>query len=403
MAEIFNDQRVRGVVVTDPKAIHNNQPVLGVRVVDPGTLIIDNQRVLGARLAESETIYNDQPVLGVVLVEPGVRMYNNRPVVPVVDLSGGIAWSPAELFAGGVDGFWSGWLHPGNGRMFTTAGGSVPVSTFGQTVGRLVAAAPAGISATQNTSSSRPTLARWPRGGRKNLLPYSELFGQTGWSRFGAGGTTMPVILANGMPGFRFTADNAREYVAYAIADLAAGTYTISAYGEGGDPGSSVRAVSAASGDAIITIGDFATHGRRSVTFEWGGGNMQVLVGVGVNTNASGSFAVSGLQVVAGSEPLPYQRTTTAYDVVEAGVPEMWCLQNDGGDSLNVVLPAGDYDVLCLAVDGSMSRDSIESDGETAVNVLLVNGLADLIIRAGEFSSEDVESVEAYWGSALAE
>ena len=84
MAEIFNEQRKRGIVIVpDGTAIYNNQPVIGLREASDGVLFIDNQRVLGVQVIEDgSTIWNEQPVVGAVMIEDGRTMYNGKPVTP---------------------------------------------------------------------------------------------------------------------------------------------------------------------------------------------------------------------------------------------------------------------------------------------------------------------------------
>lgn len=93
MAQIFNEQRVLGIViVSDGTRLYNNQPVIGV--VDAGiSLFVGNARTLGVNVLAAATvgISNDQPVIGAVLIGDGRKLYNDQGVVPVTAISGVLA------------------------------------------------------------------------------------------------------------------------------------------------------------------------------------------------------------------------------------------------------------------------------------------------------------------------
>ncbi len=85
MADIFNEQRVVGVVfVPDGTTMYNGRPVVGVVSVADGVYFVDNQRVVkGVVISDGSVIYNDQPVLGVVDIQNGRKLYNNQLVIPL--------------------------------------------------------------------------------------------------------------------------------------------------------------------------------------------------------------------------------------------------------------------------------------------------------------------------------
>jgi len=85
VADIFNDQRVVGVVfVPDGTTMYNGRPVVGCYAVNDGVFFIDNQRVVkGVEITDGSVIYNDQPVIGVVDIQDGRKLYNNQLVTPL--------------------------------------------------------------------------------------------------------------------------------------------------------------------------------------------------------------------------------------------------------------------------------------------------------------------------------
>jgi len=93
MASLFNEQPVLGIrIVPDGTAMFNGLPVHGV--VDAGALatFVGNQRVRGVDvLTADKAVHNDQPVLGVVLILDARKLYNNQLVIPVRAISGVLA------------------------------------------------------------------------------------------------------------------------------------------------------------------------------------------------------------------------------------------------------------------------------------------------------------------------
>jgi hypothetical protein len=92
VATIHNDQPVIGVrLVSDGTVLHNNLPVIGI-VDATGETFLDNQRVLGVDVLDADVaMHNDQPVMGAVLIADGRDLYNNQLVIPVEAVSGVLA------------------------------------------------------------------------------------------------------------------------------------------------------------------------------------------------------------------------------------------------------------------------------------------------------------------------
>lgn len=99
-------------------------------------------------------------------------------------------FTPDALFAAGQPGHWPGGYDPALGRLWQDSAGVTPVTAAGQPVG-LVSRAAGTVDASQATALSRPTLARWPKGGRRNLLTWTEDFSNALWLKTGA--TVTPV------------------------------------------------------------------------------------------------------------------------------------------------------------------------------------------------------------------
>ena len=188
-----------------------------------------------------------------------------------------------------------------------------------------------GLHATQSTEASRPLYGIVPVSGRRNLLTQSEGFGATGWSKFGTSGTTTAATLSNGMPGFTISATGGREFYSQTLTALPAGTYTLSAFGQGATGATAVFGLFGTS--SVLGTGDFTSFGRAYVQLTHGGGNLEIRVGVGLSANATASVTISGLTLETGSTPTAYQRVSTDLDVTEAGVASVGYLRFDGSTS----------------------------------------------------------------------
>lgn len=127
MAQLFNKQRVLGVVVVDAaRTLYNNQPVIGVRAAADGVLFADNLRVIGVEeQAEGVAIWNDQMVIGVVVIEDDREIFNGWPVVPVSGLVPPLDPNPLAPFYGTGPGMIA--IHYATDSV-TPAGG--PVASF---------------------------------------------------------------------------------------------------------------------------------------------------------------------------------------------------------------------------------------------------------------------------------
>jgi len=169
---------------------------------------------------------------------------------------------------------------------------------------------------TQATVAARPLYALHPVGGVRNLLEYTEEWGvpTSPWTQGSFGGTTTSTTF-NDIPGFTVSATAAREFYQRSIT-LPAATYTISIYGElvSGSPTRAILTI----GSGFIVVGDFV-DGRASKTFTHAGGALTLRIGIGTDTNDTGSVTLAGIQLEEGSTATNYQRVGSFLDVSEEG------------------------------------------------------------------------------------
>jgi hypothetical protein len=209
-----------------------------------------------------------------------------------------------------------------------------------------------GCHAYQATSGARPTLARVPFGGRRNLLTYSDLTtgavsgtpgtGPTGWVATGTDGTLtvtsegLRIAVTAGRRGFHqvMTLNANTVYCFSAICDihtadsnhqiidfvgLPAGATKI-AY-QDGVPLTAFQDVVVGTNskiEVVVTVG--ATAGTTSARF-----------GAGVNNlNDVSDVTFKQIQFEVGSTRSTYQRVGSTHDVTEAGKADCWYLDSSG-------------------------------------------------------------------------
>ena len=217
-----------------------------------------------------------------------------------------------------------------------------------------------GNHATQSTPTARPIYGIEPVGGRRNLLTYSEQFDNAAWVKSLAtitadssvapdGTTTADAMVATAAAG------NVRE----PTVDGRAATFTVSAYAKAGTV-DRVRVIAVESvGFGKFAECDFNLTTQAQVTAQTGGWTVvsteMIPVGNGwfrcvlvftkdssaniltyiAHTSAAvsgSSVLIWGAQLELGSTASAYQRTTTQYDVTEAGVASTSYLAFDGVD-----------------------------------------------------------------------
>lgn len=338
-------------------------------------------------------------------------------------------WTPARLFASGQPGYWPGGYAPSSGRLYQDAAGVTPAATYGQPVG--LSRRQAGtVDPSQATALSRPTLARWPIGGRRNLLTWTEDFSNAVWTKgasitFGSDATGTFITSGAAFWSMMQTvaANLPREAVRYAstefkasgtnFATLLIGTPSDTRVGINLMTGeTAVISTPADAGNVIAVRSNPLEDGWWRVEVDYNtatafsptvGSKYAVLP----STTLAGNGAPVGSSVYArnlasNDKPGPYQRVTTAYDITEAGVPDVWHLSNDGGDSLPVSLPAGTYGRACVDAAGVVVVDSVTNPSNALVPSAVGSTQADVILRQGAFSPEEDAQIRAYWGGLYA-
>lgn len=356
-------------------------------------------------------------------------------------------WNPSELFPNAEKGFWPGGYDPASGRLWQDNSGTTAATTFGQPIGRVASLTPSGLYATQSTSLARPTLARWPRGGRRNLLTGSEALSLGPSSNGGSQHVGTASAYAGELPPGISAAIQVKETTAsgshffrLGFGKNFVGQHTFSIMikplgrtrfqvlpervGTSLWAGATVNLVTKSIENKIerpSQVCDIATINeldngwfRVRITYtpsverfsdDYNGVLFCFLDDVVSGAKAAQSYAgdadkgcaVTGWQIEPGAEVTPYQKVTTDYDVSEAGVESLWHLYDDGGDSLPVVLPVGNYGVAYVDHLGQVTFGTVTSDGVTAIDTLLVERQLDVIFREGDFSDDEKALIETYW------
>tara|TARA_R110000868_G_scaffold290945_1_gene551150 strand:+ start:3839 stop:5575 length:1737 start_codon:yes stop_codon:yes gene_type:complete len=219
----------------------------------------------------------------------------------------------------------------------------------------------AGNHAFQTTSASRPTLARIPSSGRRNLLTYSEQFDNAAWTKTGvtvsANQTANP---ANGLTDADLLTEDSgltnhgisQTYTATAAA------HTVSVYAKFGSHSHIEISLDQSSSDAYavfdIQNGTVANQGvgatgiatalasgwyRFSVTFTMTAGSKTARIRLGASStvffytgNGTRNTTLWGAQLETGSTATNYQKVAATTDVTESGVSDLWHLVFDGSD-----------------------------------------------------------------------
>ncbi|MFE3838597.1 hypothetical protein [Pseudogemmobacter sonorensis] len=135
-----------------------------------------------------------------------------------------------------------------------------------------------------------------------------------------------------------------------------------------------MTAATAASAQTVVTLG-FASGAAVDVTYR-----------------------LKGLQFEAGAVATPLQHNLGPHDVTEPGVPDVWHLWDDGGDSLPVSLPAGTYGRAWVDHLGAVTVDAVSAPA----NALLTTRQAGVILRAGAFNAAEEAAIRKYWAQLAA-
>lgn len=325
-------------------------------------------------------------------------------------------------------------------RLFQDPAGTIPAILPGQPVG-LIKRLAGSVDASQATALSKGTLARWPKSGVRMLqsrnvfdsVPLGPQVTPNFVSGFGVSSSSDGInvdVLDRGYEGgepfiiVRMHGTNtlgATKFLNIQNSDILSGNYPITVSAKiallagslsNNDNGTSVKLYSSfrrgglsVNGTAILanigpdlqayTANPIATDGIAVDQIASRGLYLRIPIGQTVDA----TIKIVALQVELGAVKTPFQTVYNPNDITEAGVPDLWHLYNDGGDSLNVVLPAGTYGFATLnAVTKTPQIDSVVSDGTAPINVLRHERQADEILRAGAFSDTEIRAIQEYWG-----
>ena len=268
------------------------------------------------------------------------------------------AFNPTALF-GLTD---TGWVyeHSDFSTLFQDAAGTIPVTAVGQPVGRQLDKSGKGNHRTQSIALNRPTLARHPLGGIRNLLTYTEEFDNAAWVKANTSVTSgaESIIIPNTTNGeHRFfqeivTRASVGNIVRCAI-DVKASGYNFAWIGSFNGTNynyaivdltdGSIDAQSASGSPTITSLGDgwyrIAISGSVSgINRAYHAFCPVAAAAVGLTTINVPTFAGNGTsgcfarypQMEFNSTATDYQRVTTPFDVTEAGVPDLHYLSYDG-------------------------------------------------------------------------
>lgn len=251
-------------------------------------------------------------------------------------------------FAGQVTLTGSG-MSPGRKSIFVISGSDAArgVEFYGgavtATIDNISVKEIAGTHRTQSTAASRPTFARLPVTGRRNLLTYTEQFDNTAWSK-GANVTISSTseIAPDGTP-------TAEKFSTSGASDLAASRIIQTPTTPSGSLVFSVWLRSSTSQTVRMKL--YSSNGSVSaatldvsVTSNW---TRFQIAATGLTANVAGSIGptgtaalagieVWGAQLELGSTATNYQKVVSLYDITEAGVQTAYGLYYDGVDDFMV-------------------------------------------------------------------
>jgi hypothetical protein len=260
----------------------------------------------------------------------------------------GGGFSPRKLFAAGEQGVW---YDPSDiSTLFTDVAGTTPVTAAGQEVARINDKSGRGNHATQGTLAARPFYAVVPKTGRRNLLTFTEQFGNASWTINSGGVVTANAATA---PDGLLTADqvagNGTNFsgVRRNVASTPGTSYVSSLYVKQNTSSHCGMFVDGGNLSGTLNFSTGSISGSGFIAENVGNGWFRISVarnatgvshatvwvfpseGAATSTN---SVFVWGAQIELGSAVTAYQRVVTQYDVNEAGVEALHYLSFDGTD-----------------------------------------------------------------------
>lgn len=305
-------------------------------------------------------------------------------------------FNPARLF-GATD---TGWLYDPSdmSTLFQDAAGTTPVTAVGQPVGLMLDKSGRGNHRSQSVSLNRPTYARHPLGGIRNLLRFTEEFDNPAWA-----GTVTVTPNVEVAPDGSTTADlltaqvilspNIKQDVA-----LSAGQHTVSFWVKAGTStsvsfgmflsgfisgtASIISGPGSVSGSSLIALSGLSTSLWTRVQFAFTATASSPAFyiypeGTGIGTGKTAY--VWGTQLEVGSTATAYQRVVSAFDVTEAGVPDLYYLSYDGWDDFLSTAPfawGSDKATICVGVRklSDANRASVVESGVNQPSSIRLEG-----------------------------
>lgn len=290
------------------------------------------------------------------------------------------------------------WFDPSDAStVFVDRTGTVP-ATAGDPVGQIKDKSGKGNHAVAPTDAARPTLARMPKTGRRNILEYTEDFSNAYWQLFGGGvkeagnrlvstgqarSRTQSSVITRTFP----VGTNANFSVdVYPDVGLSEIYMQIRQNNEAGIAGlptaqrfAFASLVNTAGVSEKLDGNGWRLFVNGTSTVEVG--TIRFGVGLGDATNAvpNGMGArVTRFQATFSLEATQYQKVTNAFDVTEAGVPDVWSLEFDGVDDILQTSAISGWKATGASFSCAMQSDVVASGKSSAGMVfgLSVSGFA---------------------------
>lgn len=274
-------------------------------------------------------------------------------------------------------------------RLYQDAAGTIPAVLPGQSVG-LIQRAAGTADLSQATVAARPTLARRPKGGRRNLLVATEALQHgVAWNNAMADQTS--VLVSGGIYGIAAPADH-RQYAVY---DRTNGAFIVPRTAWPISDGRFSVTFTVPAGCTEANIYPATKDGTSQVYTQ--AENSVVVPGQTYTFSMHvHDGKVGGIQRELGSTMTPYQKVVSANDITEAGVDDIWHLFFDGvDDALGVTLPAGTYGRARVSELGVVTVDSVTNP--TSLTFGAATRVADFMLRQGAFSSAEIAALTSYW------
>ena len=273
--------------------------------------------------------------------------FNNDTIIGLFSGSQGVWYDPSDLTT-----------------LFQDSAGTTPVTTAGQTVGKMLDKSGLGNHATQATLAQRPTYGINPITGTRNLLTYTEQFNNAAWT------LTSATVTANAAtaPDGTITAEKliasataATHSAGQNLTVPTATTYTGSVYVKAGEYNFAAVLLLTTFAAAQFIICDLTlgtiitTSGSPLATSITAVGNGWYRISITQITNAAGTAAIQvrpsnsgtttfftgdgtsgiyawGAQLEVSATATAYQKVVTQYEVTEAGIASASYITFDGVD-----------------------------------------------------------------------